>query len=544
MKTVAREFVQEFGVQLDMPIIPNALFHTDCVDMMQRVEDESIDLIYLDPPLPAKRSSPASAAEQKANTDVSSQLDLISRVCQQGLRILKQTGALYFHTQPSSAFSIKLILNQIFGEDGFQDEIVWQYQQRPQIRQRGQHDVILCYGKSERSTNNVVSRPLNRDEVRRFSKNDERGPYALTNLIAPMARKGLQFEWHGVKPPAGYSWRFNLETLQKLERDGRIYSPATQAMPRLKRFLTENGGADAGTIWTDIPQLSPKSTESVKYPLQKPLGLLERLLHKGSHEGQVVLDPFCGSGTTLLAAERYQRKWIACDASKEAIEMSASRLLNEGIPVPNFTIGDAEALKQVPAISVRFKRVALGLNDYAAVIQFEYILNHPVDIEETRHFEFKEIKSSVGAIKSIINACDEYAVAFLNGEGGRVLWGIRDHDRVAVGVPLSYQQRDKVRRDVHTKLATIEPRVDPSQYRLEIHQIRDEHGAMVPDICIVELLVPASNSAGPHYTGGGEAWIKLDGNKQRLKGPALTEFIKNRFDSPKGIAAKGNTSNL
>jgi hypothetical protein len=181
------------------------------------------------------------------------------------------------------------------------------------------------------------------------------------------------------------------------------------------------------------------------------LGLLERLLQKGSHEGEVVLDPFCGSGTTILAAERHHRKWIACDISKDAIEISTSRLMNEGISVPNFSVGDIEVLRQIPARSARFKRVALRLDDYTALAEFEYTLNHPVHMEETRHFEFKEIKSSAGAVGSIVNTSDEYAVAFLNSEGGRIFWGIRNHDRIVIGVPLNYEQRDKVRRDVHTK---------------------------------------------------------------------------------------------
>lgn len=510
-----------------MPITPNAIFYADCVDMMQRVEDESIDLIYLDPPLLTMRSDRESSARASLDTHVSKELNLISKVCQQGARVLKRTGALYFHAKPASAFSIKLILNQIFGEESFQDEIVWQH---PLHSRLGAHDVIMCYGKSLESTNNTVLRALDRNEIRRFSMSDERGRYMLVNLTAPVARANLRFEWHEITPPVGHSWRFNMETLQKFEQEGRIYFTPKQPIPRLKLFLAENAGIDVGTIWSDIPRLSSKSSEAVKYPLQKPLGLLERLLQKGSHEGEVVLDPFCGSGTTLVAAERQHRRWIACDTSKDAIEVSTSRLMNGGITVPNFTVGDIEVLRQIPVRSAKFKRIALKLNDYMALAEFEYILNHPVHMEETRHFEFKEIKSSAGAVSSIVNTSDEYAVAFLNSEGGRIFWGIRNNDRVVVGVPLNFEQRDKVRRDVHTKLSAIEPRVDPSQYRLEMHEIYDEVGTKMPDICIVELVVPPSNSAGPYYTGGGETWVKLDGSKQRLKGPALTEFIKCRIE--------------
>lgn len=506
-----------------MPITPNALFHADCIDMMQRVDDESIDLIYLDPPLLTTRFDRKSSANGRLDTHISKELDLISKVCQQGARVLKKTGALYLHANPTSAFSIKLILNQIFGEECFQDEIVWQHPLPNRVATS--HDVIMCYGKSLESTHNTVFRPLDRNEIRRFSMSDERGRYRLVNLTAPSAREALRFEWHGMTPPTGHSWRFNMETLQKLEQEGRIYFTPKQPIPRLKLFLQENAGVDVGTIWSDIPRLSSKSREAVKYPLQKPLGLLERLLQKGSHVGEIVLDPFCGSGTTLLAAERQQRRWIACDTSKDAIEISTSRLMNGGLSVPNFTVGDIEILQLIPVRSDKFKRIALKLNDYTELAELKYVLNHPVLMEENRHCEFKEIKSSAGAVSSIVNTSDEYAVAFLNGEGGSIFWGIRNNDRVVVGVPLNYEQRDKVRRDAHAKLSTIEPRIDPSQYRLEMHDIHDELGAKVPDICIVELIVPRSNFVGPYYTGGGEAWVKVDGSKQKLKGPALTDFI-------------------
>jgi hypothetical protein len=100
---------------------------------------------------------------------------------------------------------------------------------------------------------------------------------------------------------------------------------------------------------------------------------------------------------------------------------------------------------------------------------------------------------------------------------------------VVVGVRLNYEDRDKVRRDVTSKLNQIEPRINPSQYRIEIHGIHDEYGARIPDTCVVELVVPATNSRDPYYTGGGDAWVKVDGSKQKLKGIVLTAFVKSRW---------------
>jgi len=515
-----------------MAITPNALFHADCIETIQRVDSESVDLVYLDPP-PLPRSDNRQGASASDNSSYQ-QLQLVSKVCQQAHRVLKPTGVLFFHAQPLSAFSIRLILNQVFGEAQFRNEIVWKYQRSPHTRANRpgtQHDAILHYGKSIKSTDNAVFRALSNDEVRRFTKSDARGSFALANLTAPVERPSLQFEWKGVMPSKGQSWRFDLETLQQLDRDGRIYQSGKGRIPKLKIFLNENEGVEVGTIWIDIPYLSPASKENTKYPLQRPLGVLERLLHKGSNEGEIVLDPFCGSGTTIVAAERHQRRWIACDTSKEAIEITTKRLIREfGQTQPTkFVVGDADSLSHITAKRADFKRVAVRIDDFVSIGQLEFILNHEVPIEETRHFEFKEIRSPAGAVDSIVNTSDEYAVAFLNSEGGRIFWGIRDKDRIVVGVRLSYQERDKVRRDVSAKLNQIEPRVDPSKYRIEIHEVRDEHGQKVPDICVVEMVVPVSDTFGPYYTGGGDAWVKVDGNKQKLRGIALTAFIKQRL---------------
>jgi DNA modification methylase len=517
-----------------MVITPNALFQADCIDLMQRLDAESIDLVYLDPPLSSRSNIRQSVSTGNEDDSDYQQLQFISRVCQQAHRVLKPTGVLFFQAQPLSAFSIRLILNQVFGEAHFRDEIVWKYHQGPHSRTRRsgtQHDAILHYSKSNKSTDNAIFRALNRDERRRFTKSDTRGPFALADLTASVVQPNLQFEWNGITPAEGRSWRFGLGTLQQLEQDGRIYQSGKERVPRLKVFLNENEGVEVGTIWTDIPRLSPASKENTQYPTQKPLGVLERLLYKGSNEGEVVLDPFCGSGTTVVAAERHQRRWIACDTSKEAIEITTQRLIREfGHTQPmKFSVGDADSLSPIPVKRAEFKRVAVRIDDFVSMGQIEFILDHEVPFEETRHFEFKEIKSPTGAVSSIVNTSDEYAVSFLNSEGGRILWGIRDRDRIVVGVRLSYQDRDKVRRDVSAKLNQIEPRVDPSRYRVEIHEVHDEHGQKVPDLCVVEMIVPASHSAEPYYTSGGDAWVKVDGNKQKLKGIALTDFIRQRL---------------
>jgi DNA modification methylase len=515
-------------------IEPNALFQADCIDLLQRLDTESVDLTYMDPPLSSHvaRQRQGLSHSDDGNT-WHHHLQFISKVCQELHRVLKPTGALFFHAEPFATFSIRLILNQVFGEANFRNEFVWSYRRFPSSNGvLSQHDSILFYGKSKEATDNPVRRPLTSVEAQsRFTRADERGAFALVDLTAAVPRRDLQFEWKGGFPGDGRSWRFKIDELEALEREGRIYWSQESRRPQLKVFLNEHEGVDSGTIWTDIPRLSLSSAESIGYPTQKPLGVIERILCKGSNPGEVILDPFSGSGTTMIAAQRHERAWIVCDLCESAIRLSRHRFEQEfgQHASAKFSFRSAESLARLATKGRGFKRMAVTVDDFGPLPQLEFVLNQAVVIEETRHFEFKEIRTDTGAIDSIVNTADEYAVAFLNSEGGRIYWGIRDKDRIVVGVRLRYHERDKLRRDVSSKLNSIEPRVDPSKYRIEIYEVSDSQGKPIADLHVVELVVPASNSNEPYFTGSGEAWVKVDGSKQKLRGIALTDFIRRRI---------------
>ena len=163
--------------------------------------------------------------------------------------------------------------------------------------------------------------------------------------------------------------------------------------------------------------------------------------------------------------------------------------------------------------------------------QFEgaFVLGHAVAFEESRTVEFKEVKAS-GVVKTIANLADEYAVAFLNSEGGSVFWGIRDKDRVVVGVHLSSQQRDELRRVVTDKLHSIQPPLDPTRFRIELHPVSGE--AVALDAFVVELRVPASGSTSPYFAAGTQAYVRLDAANKKLNGQQLTDWIKKRLAAP------------
>lgn len=155
-----------------------------------------------------------------------------------------------------------------------------------------------------------------------------------------------------------------------------------------------------------------------------------------------------------------------------------------------------------------------------------FILGESLRGNETRHIEFKEIKGT-NPCSSIVNTADEYAVAFLNSEGGRIYWGIRDTDKVVVGVELTKSESDRLQRDVTNKLSEIQPQLDPGRYKLTLHCIVNAGSNLV----VVELEVPAGNSAKPFYTGGHACFVRLDGVKKKLSGQQLTDWIIRRVTS-------------
>lgn len=173
---------------------------------------------------------------------------------------------------------------------------------------------------------------------------------------------------------------------------------------------------------------------------------------------------------------------------------------------------------------------AAEAHDFNQPTKARFFLDQPVSFEETRFYEFKEV-SSRNPVSSIENTADEYTVAFLHREGGRLFWGIRDRDRITVGVTLDDQARNKARRQVSQKLCRIQPPISAGHWRLEFHAVHDIQGRTIPELWVIELVVLPPQEKQVFYTDSGEVFVKTEGGKQKLQGPALTEFVRNRFES-------------
>lgn len=356
----------------------NSLYYGDNLDVLRRhVADESVDLIYLDPPFNSKRdynvlfkerSGEASSAQIEAFTDtwrwdraaektysdlannapanVAEMLgalvrfvghnDMMAYLVMMAARlvelhrVLKPTGSLYLHCDPTASHYLKIVLDTVFGKESFRNEIIWR-RADPKghafTRFPSTHDVLLFYAKSQNATWHTQVGEYSETYLKsHYSRVEEETGrrYTLSDITNPNKdRPNLTYEWHGQVRV----WRWTKERMQKAHDEGRlIYSES--GMPRYKRYLDEMTGSVITSVWTDIPFINSQAKERLGYPTQKPLALLERIISASSNPGDVVLDPFCGCGTAVVAAEKLGRRWIGIDVTHLAITLMKVRLLD------------------------------------------------------------------------------------------------------------------------------------------------------------------------------------------------------------------------
>jgi len=243
--------------------------------------------------------------------------------------VLKPTGSLYLHCDPTASHYLKIVLDTIFGGENFRNEVVWQRTLAKANVSRqlpDNHDVILCCQKSTTATWNIdavfqkyVQEELDDKTSEKYSLRDNEGRrYQLTSLINPNPdRPNLTYEFLGVTRV----WRWTKDRMQAAYEAGLVIQPKLGAVPRFKRYLDERRGKPLGDVWTDIPPINSQAAERLGYPTQKPLALLERIIAASSNPGDMVLDPFCGCGTAIAAAQKLGRRWIGIDITALAIAL-------------------------------------------------------------------------------------------------------------------------------------------------------------------------------------------------------------------------------
>ena len=251
-------------------------------------------------------------------------------------RVLKPTGSLYLHCDPTASHYLKILLDAVFGPRFFKSEIIWKrtFAHGNVTKNYGDvTDTIFFFSKTDKYLWNQPFRQLDADQLakkypkrepngRRWQSVTLRNPGMRPNLHYPFAASnGVTYQPH----PNG--WSCNLERMQRYDAENRLHFPQTQdGALRLKMFEDESPGERIQNLWEDLPPISSQSAERLGYPTQKPVALLERILNATSNPGNVVLDPFCGCGTTVYAAQKLGRQWIGIDITHLAIGLIEKRL--------------------------------------------------------------------------------------------------------------------------------------------------------------------------------------------------------------------------
>lgn len=260
-------------------------------------------------------------------------------------RILRPTGSLYLHCDPTASHYIKVIMDGVFRHQNFRSEIIWKRTSAHSGAKRfgPNFDIILFYSKSDNYTWNSPLVPHDPSYVERFYRfEDERGKFRLSDLTGAGTRNGASGSpWKGVNPTAaGRHWAVPKEAVEEvmggkdtsalntqekldlIDRAGRVYWPSSGSVPAYKRYWNEmKEGQQIQAIWDDISPIGAQAEERLGYPTQKPIKLLRRIIEASSNEGDVVFDPFCGCGTTVFAAHLEKRKWIGCDIAILSVQL-------------------------------------------------------------------------------------------------------------------------------------------------------------------------------------------------------------------------------
>lgn len=266
-------------------------------------------------------------------SDLAAYLVMMTSRLGEAHRVLADNGSLYLHCDPAASHYLKLILDQLFGPDNFRNEIIWKrtHAHSSSRRYGPVHDVILFFSKSAKYVWNPIYSEYQASYIEKhFTHEDEKGRYQLITCNAPGDRTGTRahYEWNGQYPPPGRHWAWKREQMEAFEREGRLVH-SSNGVPRLKRYTDDGAGVPVQDIWADINRLDAHSDERVGYDTQKPLALLDRIISASTEPGALVVDPFCGTGTTLVAAERLSREWIGIDTSLLAASMSLARVRQE-----------------------------------------------------------------------------------------------------------------------------------------------------------------------------------------------------------------------
>jgi site-specific DNA-methyltransferase (adenine-specific) len=366
----------------------NHLYYGDNLTVLRdSIQDETVDLIYLDPPFNSNASynvlfkgptGSESAAQIEAfddtwhwndsaeeafgdvmrrggapatmlrairnflgDNDMMAYLAMMAVRMLELHRVLKSTGSLYLHCDPTASHYLKILLDAVFGKENYRNEVIWRRTNAHNVRTKvfpRVHDTILFYSKTDRTTWTKQFAGYSPEQLKRYSLDDDGRLFTGQDLTMIGGSADRKTEWRGTTPSSGRAWGASLEQREQWWSEGLILTKR-DGTPRLdgrKVYLDEKPGKQVDSLWMDILRVGNTAEERLGYPTQKPVALLERILNASSNPGDVVLDPFCGCGTTVHAAQKLGREWIGIDVTHLAIGLIEKRL-RDAFPGVQFT---------------------------------------------------------------------------------------------------------------------------------------------------------------------------------------------------------------
>ena len=290
-----------------------------------------VKLAYMDPPFATKSDFDASEGED-SYSDKIERAEYAEQIRERLVfvrELLADDGSIYVHLDQRMSAYVRVIMDEVFGRDRFINEIVWRraFGHSDSVRFGIIHDALLFFGKGTVRTWNALLQPPDPEYIDTFfdqyDKTRKERYQRISLSASGLSGGGYDYEYKGVRT----LWRCPVETLKRHDAEGRLHWPAKKGgVPRIKRYESEYEGVPLQDIWTDISKIHNTSAELTGYPTQKPEKLLERIILASSNPGDLVMDPFGGSGTTAAVAEKLGRRWITCDFGKHAIYTMQKRL--------------------------------------------------------------------------------------------------------------------------------------------------------------------------------------------------------------------------
>ena len=498
------------------------LYYGDNLDIMRRyLKDESVDLVYLDPPFNSAQNYNA-FFQEKDGSDAASQIRAfedtwtwnqesqrvyeelilkpgkVSEVMQafktflgtndmmaylammaprlvELRRVLKPTGSLYLHCDPTASHYLKQLLDAIFGATNFKNEIIWPRTNAHNIASNHFsriHDTIFLYGKSEDYLWNHQYGEFSPQQLDRYFSDPETGRLVTGQDLTMTGNPERNFEWRGTKPPPNRGWGLSLEVLEELWAKGLILKKK-DGTPRLdgrKVFLDEKKGKPVSDVWSDIERIGNTAKERLGYPTQKPLALLERIVLASTNPGGLVFDPFCGCGTTIDAAEKNGRNWIGIDITQLATSLIKSRLRDTyGNQIEIITIGEPTTPNEAATLAeqdkYQFQWWALGLVN-ARPVEQKKGADHGIDGKIL-------FRDDLNAAKP-----EQIILQVKGGKTGvkdvRDLRGVLDREKAAIGVLISLQPPTREMQAEAASTGFYEHKMNQQKYpRIQLRTVKE-----------------------------------------------------------------------